>query len=211
MLIADDDELVRGGLRAILDREDDLEVVAEAADGETAIRAVIDTDPDVVLMDVRMPRLDGIEATRQLVRRDADRPRVVVVTTFEHDDYVLAALDAGASGFLLKRATPDELLEGIRIVAAGRSVLFPEKLRALVRYVPVRAPDAALAGRIQRLTARERDVLALIAAGRSNPEIADDLVVTLETVKTHVSSVLAKLAARDRTQAAIAAFRAGVA
>jgi len=211
LLVVDDDVLVRDGLRIILSAEPDLDVVAEAADGEEAIRAVIDSDPDVVLMDLRMPRVDGLEATRRLQARDASRPRVLVVTTFEHDDHVYDALRAGADGFLLKRATAEELVQAVRVVAAGQSVLFPSRVRELVRHVAPRPADAALSARIAALTRREHDVLARIAAGRTNAEIAADLVVSLETVKTHVSSILLKLEARDRTQAVIAAYEGGIA
>lgn len=210
LLLADDDELVRSGLRAILGAEPDLEVVAEAGDGMEAIRMAVSDDPDVVLMDVRMPRLDGLEAIRRLQARDPARPRILVITTFEHDDYVYDALRAGASGFLLKRATADELVHAVRVVAGGQSLLFPARLRELVRYARQGPADARHAARVDELTAREREVLELVAAGGSNAEIAQRLVLGLETVKTHVSSVLFKLDALDRTQAVIAAYEAGI-
>lgn len=210
LLLADDDELVRSGLRAILGSEPDLEVVAEAADGEEAIRKVLESDPDVVLMDVRMPRLDGLEAIRRLQTRDSERPRILVITTFEHDDYVYDALRAGAGGFLLKRATADDLVHAVRVVAGGQSLLFPARLRELVRHAGRGRTDADQAARVEELTAREREVLELVASGASNAEIAQRLVLGLETVKTHVSSVLLKLGARDRTQAVIAAYEAGI-
>lgn len=208
VVIVDDDELVRSGLRAIFDSEAGLDVVGEAADGEQAIIATLELDPDVVVMDVRMDRLDGIEATRRLVRRDSERPRVLIVTTFENDDYVYDALRAGATGFVLKRAPAAELVQAVRVVADGASLLFPRKIRALVAHAG-RRTDAELATRVAALTAREREVLRHVADGRTNAQIAETLVVSTETVKTHVSSVLGKLGARDRTQAVIAAYESG--
>jgi DNA-binding NarL/FixJ family response regulator len=193
-------------LRAIIDAEPDLEVVGEADDGSTALSAARRLHPDVVLMDVRMPKVDGIQATERIVAAP-DAPRVVVITTFENDDYVYDALRVGASGFLLKRSRPDEVLDAIRLVVRGDSLLFPEAIRNLAaRHAGARAGDGL---RRARLTQRERDVLRLMAAGHSNAEIADELTVSLETVKTHVGNVLAKLRARDRTQAVIAAFESG--
>ncbi|HEX4812907.1 MAG TPA: response regulator transcription factor [Nonomuraea sp.] len=205
VVIADDEDLVRAGLRIIIDAEPDLAVVGEAADGAAVLPVVRRERPDVVLMDVRMPALDGIRATARLMALDRP-PKVLVVTTFENDDHVYDALRAGASGFLLKRTRPDDLVKAIRVVAAGESLLFPAAIRALAGARP--APGAAVPG-IDRLTAREADVLRLMARGLSNTEIAAELVVGQETVKTHVGNVLAKLGARDRTQAVIAAYESG--
>ena len=206
VLVVDDDELVRIGLRAIIDAEADLEVVGEAADGAEVAPLVARTRPDVVLMDVRMPAVDGIQATRHLLATASEPPRVLVITTFENDDYVYEALRVGASGFLLKRARPAEVVEAIRVVARGESLLFPAALR---RLVAGRGGGAGDRLRDAGLTEREADVLRRLAAGRSNSEIAAELVVSVETVKTHVGNVLAKLGARDRTQAVIAAYESG--
>jgi DNA-binding NarL/FixJ family response regulator len=204
VLIVDDDALVRVGLRTIVDAEPDLEVVAEAGDGAEVPPLVSRHRPDVVLMDVRMPDVDGIQATRHLLATSATPPRVIVVTTFENDDHVYDALRAGASGFLLKRARPAEVVDAIRLVARGDSLLFPAAIR---RLVAARGghPDR----RTARLTVREAEVLRLMAAGLSNAEIAARLVVGAETVKTHVGNVLAKLGARDRVQAVITAYESG--
>ncbi|MEV0199638.1 response regulator transcription factor [Nonomuraea sp. NPDC050691] len=204
VVIADDEDLVRAGLRVILSSEPGVEVVGEAADGAEVLPVVRRERPDVVLMDVRMPAVDGIQATRRLVALD-DPPKVLVVTTFENDDYVYDALRAGADGFLLKRTRPDELLRAVKLVAAGDTLLFPAAIRALAARRP---PGPDVPG-IDRLTGREGDVLRLMARGLSNGEIAAELVVGQETVKTHVGNVLAKLGARDRTQAVIAAYESG--
>ncbi|SEL79116.1 response regulator transcription factor [Nonomuraea pusilla] len=207
VVIADDEDLIRAGLRIIIDAEPDLTVVGEAADGAAVLPVVRRERPDVVLMDVRMPALDGIQATGRLVGLDRP-PKVLVVTTFENDDHVYDALRAGASGFLLKRTRPDELVQAIRLVATGESLLFPAAIRTLAgRRTSV--PDPRGVPGIDRLTAREGDVLRLMAKGLSNHEIAAELVVSHETVKTHVGNVLAKLRARDRTQAVIAAYESG--
>ncbi|MFE7122318.1 response regulator [Streptomyces sp. NPDC057654] len=207
VLLVDDEPLVRAGLRAILAAQPDIEVTGEAADGAAVLPLVRSLRPDVVAMDVRMPLLDGIEATR-LVLRSLDRPpKILVVTTFENDAYVYDALRAGADGFLLKRAHPSEIVHAVRLVAAGESLLFPAALRALAAsYGNERAREA-----MERaaLTGREADVLRLMARGMSNSEIARSLVLGTETVKSHVSAVLAKLGARDRTQAVIAAYESG--
>jgi DNA-binding NarL/FixJ family response regulator len=207
VVLADDEALIRTGLRAIIDAEPDLAVIGEAADGAEVVPLVRRLRPDVVLMDVRMPAVDGIQATRHLVETLADPPKVLVVTTFENDDHVYDALRAGASGFLLKRARPAELVQAIRTVAAGESLLFP----AAIRRLAARRADRPAAGRLARaqLTDREAEVLALMAKGLSNTEIAGRLAVSLQTVKTHVANVLAKLQARDRTQAVIAAYDSG--
>ncbi|UBU17806.1 response regulator [Nonomuraea gerenzanensis] len=205
IVIADDEDLIRTGLRVILDSEPDLEVVGEAADGAAVLPVVRARRPDVVLMDVRMPALDGIRATERLLCLD-EPPKVLVVTTFENDDHVYDALRAGASGFLLKRTRPDDLIRAVRLVATGESLLFPAAIRALAGR---RGGSAARVPGIERLTGREGDVLRLMAQGLSNHEIAAELVVSQETVKTHVGNVLAKLGARDRTQAVIAAYESG--
>lgn len=207
VLLVDDEALIRAGLRAIVDSEPDLEVVGEAADGAQALSMVNALHPDVVLMDVRMPDVDGIQATKRIVAGEAETPRVIVVTTFENDEYVYDALRAGASGFMLKRARPDEIVHGIRVVTSGDSLLFPQALRSLAAsHSGGRARDSLdSAG----LTEREADVLRLMATGKSNAEIATELFVSLQTVKTHVGNVLAKLQARDRTQAVIAAYESG--
>ncbi|WP_035861740.1 response regulator [Cryptosporangium arvum] len=206
VLLVDDEELVRMGLRAVLDAQPDLRVVGEAADGAEVPPLVARLRPDVVLMDVRMPAVDGIQATRQLMASGDSPPRVLVITTFENDDYVYAALRAGASGFVLKRARPAQLVDAVRVVARGDSLLFPAAIRRLAGAYGVGAALLADA----RLTARELDVLRRMAAGRSNAEIAGDLVLSVETVKTHVGNVLGKLGARDRTQAVIVAYESGL-
>jgi DNA-binding NarL/FixJ family response regulator len=206
VLVADDQELVRAGLRTILERRDGIEVLGEAADGREAVREARRLRPDVVLMDVRMPGLDGIAATREL----EDSPcRVLMLTTFDLDEYVYDALRAGASGFLLKDAPPDRLVEAIHAVAGGDVLLAPSITRRLVeRYAGARA--AIPPPGIDELTAREREVLVLIARGRSNAEIAAELVVSMPTVKTHVGRIFLKLGLRDRAQAVVAAYEAGL-
>ena len=206
VLLVDDDELIRVGLRAIIDAQPDLRVVGEAADGAEVPPLVAKLRPRVVLMDVRMPAIDGIQATRHLLATSADPPRILVVTTFANDEYVYEALRAGASGFLLKRARPTEVVEAIRVVAVGESLLFPAAIRQLVGAYGGRGGDGL---RSARLTDREGEVLRLMATGLSNTEIAAQLVVGVETVKTHVGNVLAKLGVRDRTQAVIAAYESG--
>lgn len=206
--IVDDDELVRVGLRVILDSAPDLAVVGEAADGVDVLDLVARVRPDVLLIDVRMPVLNGIEATRQLLEVSADPPRILVVTTFEHDEYVYDALCAGASGFVLKRARPAELINAVRVVAQGESLLFPAAIR---RLAGARSAGRPSADRLisARLTDREADVLRLMATGLSNVEIATTLQIGVETAKTHVGNVLAKLGARDRTAAVVAAYESG--
>ena len=203
VMIVDDDELVRVGLRVIVNGAPDLEVVAEGADGAEVPPLVAKHRPDVVLMDVRMPQVDGLQATKHLLATSANPPHIIVVTTFENDDYVYDALRAGASGFLLKRARPEEVVEAIRVVARGDSLLFPAAIR---RLAAARSPGLKLAA---KLTEREAEILRLMANGLSNAEIAAQLVLGLETVKTHVGNVLSKLGARDRTQAVIAAYESG--
>ncbi|WP_405981280.1 response regulator [Streptomyces sp. NBC_00158] len=208
VVVADDERMVRTALRVILDAEPDMEVVGEAATGAEAVPLVRSLTPDVVLMDVRMPEIDGIRATEQILRSMPDPPRIVVVTTFENDSYVYDALRAGASGFLLKRADPDELIGAVRLVARGDSLLFPAAVRALAAAHTAAAEPPAPAW-AARLTDREADVLRLMATGLSNQEVSEHLGVGPQTVKTHVAAVLAKTGSRDRTQAVIAAYEGG--
>jgi DNA-binding NarL/FixJ family response regulator len=211
ILLADDQELVRAGLRLILEPEHDFEIVGEAADGAEAVDLARRHVPDVVLMDVRMPGVDGIEATRQLAQSElADRVRVLVLTTFDLDKYVYAALRAGASGFLLKDTPPDELVQGIRVVASGNALLAPSVTRRLIDEFAQSAPPETADIPLHALTEREQEVLKLVAQGLSNAEIAAQLVVEESTVKTHVRHVLQKLGLRDRVQAVVAAYEAGL-
>lgn len=205
LVLADDEHLVRGALAAILGSEPDMEIVGQATTGAEAVSVVRELRPDVVLMDVRMPEVDGIRATEQLVAGMEEPPRVLVVTTFEHDSYVYEALRAGASGFLLKRATAPELVRAVRLVHDSDSLLFPSAVRELAsRYA--RPPGDRLSG---RLSEREAQVLRLMATGRNNTEIAAELHLGTQTIKTHVAAILAKLRVRDRTQAVIAAYEHG--
>lgn len=206
VLVVDDDELTRTGLRALLSTERDLTVVGEAADGAQVLRLAGELRPDIVLMDVRMPGMDGITATRLLRREMEEPPKVVVITTFENDEYVYDALHAGASGFLLKRSRSAQIAHALRLVASGDSVLFPDAIRRFAAARPARAPGSAGAS---PLTGREMDVLRLMAAGLSNLDIAGRLYVSLETVKTHVGNILAKLGADNRTQAVVMAYESG--
>jgi len=213
VVIADDDELMRVGLRMMLQTQEDVAVVGEAADGREAVRQALHSTPDVVLMDVRMPVLDGIAATREIHAALDDPPKVLVLTTFELDEYVFAAVRAGASGFLLKRSPPETLIAGVRTLAAGEALLGPSVTRRLLaefaRNAPVE-PAPEVRRRLDRLTEREMEVLLLLGRGRSNAEIAADLVLTEATVKTHVAHVLMKLGVRDRVQAVIWAYEAGL-
>lgn len=210
VLLVDDQALVRGGFRSILDGQDDIEVVGEAADGREAIDRTRTLLPDVVLMDIRMPRLDGIEATRRLL--DGRCPaRVLILTTFDEDEYVYQALRAGASGFLLKSAPPRELAGAVRTVAAGEALLAPEITRRMIEdYVSRPRPGSERATGLDTLTPRELEVLGLIARGRSNAEIGADLYLSEPTVKTHVTRILAKLGLRDRVQAVVFAYESGL-
>jgi DNA-binding NarL/FixJ family response regulator len=210
--VADNHQVVRAGFAGLLGTQPDFTVVGTAGDGAEAVRICRELRPDVVLMDVRMPGMDGIEATRQLAGQDGDAPRVLILTTFDLDEYVYDALCAGASGFLLKDVTAERLFEAVRVVAAGEALLAPTVTRRLISEFARQRPHAAApsAGRLAALTPRETQVLKLVAEGLSNPEIAARLVVTEETVKTHVSRVLAKLGLRDRTQAVVTAYESGL-
>jgi DNA-binding NarL/FixJ family response regulator len=211
VLIVDDDDLMRAGLRGVLSGDDEIEVVGDASDGREAAYRTRLLRPDVVLMDVRMPKLDGITATREVLAGFPE-VKVVILTTFEQDDYIFGALNAGASGFLLKRTSPEDLLAAIRTIAAGDSLLSPSVTsRVIERMAHQPQPDAARDARLGELSAREFQVLELIARGLSNSEIADELVIEESTVKTHVKRVLGKLGARDRVQAVIFAYESGVA
>jgi DNA-binding NarL/FixJ family response regulator len=210
VLIADDQVLVRSGFRMILEARDDIEVVGEAGDGDQAIRLAHQTRPDVVLMDVRMPGTDGVAATARLTA-EADPPRVIILTTYDLDEALYAALRAGASGFLLKDVRPADLVEAIRVVARGDALLAPSATRRLLdRFAATDVTPPAASGALEALTDREREVLALLARGASNAEIAARLVVTEATVKTHVSAILRKLAVRDRVQAVVLAYDLGL-
>jgi len=216
VLIADDQALVRAGFRMILDAEEDLEIVGEATNGLEAVERAARLRPDVVLMDIRMPELDGIEATRRITGRDgADGPgdvRVLMLTTFDLNEYVYEALRAGASGFLLKDVPPEQLAAGIRVVASGDALLAPSITRRLIAEFAQAAPAPAEPPRgLDELTARELEVFKLVARGLSNAEIAAELVVSETTVKTHVARVLMKLGLRDRVQAVVLAYESGVA
>jgi DNA-binding NarL/FixJ family response regulator len=210
VLLADDQSLVRAGFRMILNAEPDLDVAGEAGGGLAAVTNAEALQPDVILMDIRMPDLDGIEATRRIVR-DEQSPRVLVLTTFDLDEYVYEALRAGASGFLLKDAPEDQLLAAIRVVASGGSLFAPSVTRRLIqRFAEDRTPARTETKALGDLTERERDVLKLIARGLSNSEIAETLVVSEHTTKTHVSSILRKLDLRDRVQAVVLAYECGL-
>lgn len=209
LVIADDQQLVRSGFGMIIGAEPDMSVIGEATDGAEAVRLVRSLRPDIVLMDVQMPGTDGLEATAEITAM-ADGPRVIILTTFERDDYVFTALRNGASGFLLKNAPPETLIEAIRTVASGDALLAPSVTRRLVEEF-ARRPGAPTPSEVaDRLTDREREVLVLLARGMTNAEIADDLFVGEATVKTHVSNVLTKLGLRDRVQAVVFAYENGV-
>jgi DNA-binding NarL/FixJ family response regulator len=211
LLIADDQALVRAGFRKILDSEPGLAVVAEAEDGLAAVDAAARSRPDVVVMDIRMPRLDGITATRRIVEQVADRPRVLMLTTYGLDEYVYEALRAGASGFLLKDVPPEELVAAVKLIAVGEALLDPSVTRAVIEEFVRRAPTPPEPGtELDELTERELEVLKLLTRGQSNAEIAQTLVVSDATAKTHVAHVLMKLGVRDRVQAVIYAYESGL-
>jgi DNA-binding NarL/FixJ family response regulator len=211
VVIADDQAMVREGLRMILDLQDDIEVVGEAADGQAALRAAAEHRPDVVLMDIRMPVLDGLQATERLLRGGRPGPRVLVLTTFGEDEYLYAAMRAGASGFLLKDSPRGALLHAVRTVADGSALLDPALTRRLIEdWVRRPPPGTGVPGPLQRLTPRELDVFTALARGRSNAEIAADLVLSETTVKSHVAHVLAKLDLRDRVQAVVLGYECGL-
>ncbi|MGH3889758.1 MAG: response regulator [Pseudonocardiaceae bacterium] len=212
VVVADDEPLARDGLAALIGSAPDIEVIATAANGADAVQLARDLAPDVVVMDVRMPVLDGIAATAKLLTEvpARSRPRVLVLTTFDLDEYVYDALVAGASGFLLKDAGAAELVRAVRLVAAGEALLAPSVTRRLIEEFTQRRRPTTTPGVLEVLTARERDVLAAVARGLSNAEVASELVVAEETVKTHVSRILSKLGLRDRAQAIVAAYNAGL-
>jgi len=210
IVVADDHEVVRAGFAALLDTQPDFTVLGTASDGAEAVRISRELRPDVILMDVRMPGTDGIEATRQLTAATGG-PRVIILTTFDLDEYVYDALCAGASGFLLKDVTAERLFDAVRVVAAGEALLAPTVTQRLIsEFARLRPAAPALSAAVAKLTARETEVLQLLAEGLSNPEIAGRLVITEETVKTHVSRVLHKLALRDRAQAVVIAYESGL-
>jgi DNA-binding NarL/FixJ family response regulator len=208
VLLADDDQLMRAGLRMIIEQTSDLTVSGEAGDGREAVREARQLRPDVVVMDIRMPVMDGIEATRQLTS-DREPPRILILTTFELDEYVFSALQAGASGFLLKRSPPEQLVEAIRTVAEGDALLSPSVTRRLIAEFAAR-PGRTLDPRFAELTDREREVLVELSKGLSNEELAETLFISENTVKTHVKRILAKVGARDRVQAVVMAYEGGL-
>jgi DNA-binding NarL/FixJ family response regulator len=210
VLLADDQSMVRAGFRMILESEPDIEVIGEAADGEQAAESARRMRPDVVLMDIQMPGGDGLEATRRITERAEGASRVVILTTFERDDYVFEALHAGASGFLLKNAPPERLIEAVRVVAAGEALLAPSVTRRIIEQFARRPVEAEVHARVASLTQREREVLVLLASGKSNSELAAELFVSEGTIKTHLSSLLAKLGLRDRVQAVVLAYESGL-
>jgi DNA-binding NarL/FixJ family response regulator len=210
VLLVDDQAMVRAGFRMILESEPGIDVVGEAENGEQAVAATRRLRPDVVLMDIQMPAQDGLQATRRITDSPGLSSRVVILTTFERDDYVFDALQAGASGFLLKNAPPEQLIHAVRVVAAGDALLAPSITRRIIETFAARPIKPQLNARLQSLTPREREVLVLLARGNSNAELAAALFVSEGTIKTHVSSLLAKLELRDRVQAVVLAYESGL-
>jgi DNA-binding NarL/FixJ family response regulator len=210
VLLADDQAMVRAGFRMILETQPDIEVVGEAANGEQAADSARRLRPDVVLMDIQMPDGDGLTATRRITEAGEPHSRVVILTTFERDEYVFEALQSGASGFLLKNAPPEELLHAVRVVAAGDALLAPSVTRTLIEQFARRPARRDTGARLDTLTEREREVLVMLARGKSNAELAAELVVSEGTIKTHVSSLLGKLGVRDRVQAVVLAYESGL-
>ena len=209
--LVDDQALVRAGFRSLLDSQDDIEVVGEGADGEEAVRIASERSPDVLLMDIRMPGVDGLEATRRIVADErSSRVRVVILTTFGLDDYVFEAVRSGASGFLVKDTEPEELLQAVRVVAGGDALLSPSVTRQLIGEFAAKAKQPAAHDRLGDLTDREREVLSLVAEGLSNEEIAERLFLSPATAKTHVSRTMGKLRARDRAQLVVIAYETGL-
>ena len=210
VVLVDDQPLVRAGFRLILEAEEDFAVVGEAGDGEEALATTLRLQPDVVLMDVQMPKLDGLEATRRIAKDPTIRTRVLILTTFERDDYIFEALRAGASGFMLKNASPEDLVRAVRVVAAGEALLAPSITRRVIAdYSQRPGPNKHAAG-LDHLTERELEVLRLLATGKSNAELAQELYLGEGTVKTHVSHLLGKLGLRDRVQAVVFAYESGL-
>ncbi|RVX41118.1 LuxR family two component transcriptional regulator [Nonomuraea polychroma] len=210
VLVADDQAMIRAGFAALISAQPDLQVLGEARDGLEAVAAARELRPDVVLMDVRMPNLDGLEATRRIIGTGRDT-KVLILTTFDVDDYVYAALRGGASGFLLKDAPPEDLITAVRVVAAGQALLAPSVTRRLIEEFTSRRPlDEAESLRLNTLTGRERDVLRLVAAGLANAEIAGELTIAEETVKSHMGRIFTKLGLRDRAQAVVFAYESGL-
>jgi DNA-binding NarL/FixJ family response regulator len=213
VVVVDDQALVRAGFRVLVDSAPDFTVVGEAADGQEAVRVVRETSPDVVLMDIRMPEMDGIEATRQIIAAGGDGPtRVLILTTFELDEYVYEALKAGASGFLLKDTPPEDLLEAITVIAGGNALLAPSVTKTLIAEFASRSTHRYQNTKLlATVTPREQEVLMLVSRGRSNAEIAEELHMSAATAKTHVSRILTKLGARDRAQLVVIAYESGLA
>jgi DNA-binding NarL/FixJ family response regulator len=211
VVLADDQALVRAGFRALLDAQDDIEVVGEAADGEEGVRLAADLTPDVVLMDIRMPGVDGLSATRRIAADERSAGvRVVILTTFGLDEYVFEAIRSGASGFLVKDTEPAELVQAVRVVAGGEALLSPSVTKRLIAEYASRAKEPVAAAGLEELTDREREVVALVGEGLSNEEIAERLVVSPATAKTHVSRAMGKLRARDRAQLVVIAYESGL-
>jgi DNA-binding NarL/FixJ family response regulator len=209
VLIVDDQAMVRQGFSALLDAQDDIRVIGDAGDGATAVKVAWELEPDVILMDVRMAEMDGLEATRQVLERQSDRTKVIMLTTFDLDEYVYEAIRIGASGFLLKDATADSLVEAVRVVAAGDALLAPSVTRRLITDL-ARRPAGLDSHKVAYLTDREKEVMIEVARGMTNAEVADALFISEQTVKTHVSNILTKLGLRDRAQMVIAAYESGL-